>query len=240
VRILPGLSYASLGELAARIRAGQPIPAELSALELSVGRAGLAGLLEAVAAERKHAESVADGRIELVWSGPEREGAGSRDTAVLVRELFSTAERTVDVSGYAIHDGESIFAQLADRMEANSLLVVRLFVNVHRPTDGHVPDSVVVEQFRSRFFEHHWPWERRPQVFFYPKSLDPSPATRAVLHAKCVIVDRQRALVTSANLTEAAQYRNIEAGVLVNDEVFSSGLAAQFSALVEMGVLRPL
>ena len=60
---------------------------------------------------------------------------------------------------------------------------------------------------------------------------------RAALHAKCVVVDDARALVTSANFTEAAQTRNIEAGALVHDAVFAQALRAQFEALVDAGEL---
>jgi phosphatidylserine/phosphatidylglycerophosphate/cardiolipin synthase-like enzyme len=67
-----------------------------------------------------------------------------------------------------------------------------------------------------------------------------SAGDRAVLHAKCVVVDRARAFVTSANLTEAAQYRNIECGVLVNDDVFSATLAGQFEGMRARGILRLL
>jgi phosphatidylserine/phosphatidylglycerophosphate/cardiolipin synthase-like enzyme len=205
-----------------------------------LGREGAAAVLDAVAAERKQAESMADKRIELVWSGPEREGAGSRDTAALIRELFKSADHSVDVSGYAVYDGESIFSVLAQRMRDVPELSVRLFINVHRPAGDSRPARAIVEQHRERFFQQHWPWERRPEVYYDPRSLDPNPETRAVLHAKCVIVDERCALVTSANLTEAAQYRNIEAGVLVNDHLFVAKLRQQFRGLLEMRLLARL
>jgi phosphatidylserine/phosphatidylglycerophosphate/cardiolipin synthase-like enzyme len=46
--------------------------------------------------------------------------------------------------------------------------------------------------------------------------------------------------VTSANLTEAAQERNIEAGVLVEDEGLAHRLRLQFDGLIERGELRSL
>jgi phosphatidylserine/phosphatidylglycerophosphate/cardiolipin synthase-like enzyme len=44
--------------------------------------------------------------------------------------------------------------------------------------------------------------------------------------------------VTSANLTEAAQVRNIEAGVLLQNAVFAKELRLQFEALINRGLLR--
>src|ERR1700722_2001556 len=51
----------------------------------------LAYLLHAVAGERLAIQN-ADRGVQLVWSGPEVPGAQSRDTGVLVEELFATAE----------------------------------------------------------------------------------------------------------------------------------------------------
>ena len=59
-----------------------------------------------------------------------------------------------------------------------------------------------------------------------------------MLHAKCIVVDDTFALITSANLTEAAQRRNIEAGILLTNQVFAMQLRAQFEGLVEAGELR--
>src|SRR5688500_9324153 len=64
------------------------IAAELHRLESSGMRATeLAYLLRAIAQERAAGQRIAD-RIELVWSGPEHSSSGSRDTGVVVRELF--------------------------------------------------------------------------------------------------------------------------------------------------------
>jgi phosphatidylserine/phosphatidylglycerophosphate/cardiolipin synthase-like enzyme len=52
-----------------------------------------------------------------------------------------------------------------------------------------------------------------------------------------VVVDRRVALVTSANFTEAAQERNIEAGVVVRSERFASRLADHFETLAELRLL---
>jgi phosphatidylserine/phosphatidylglycerophosphate/cardiolipin synthase-like enzyme len=58
------------------------------------------------------------------------------------------------------------------------------------------------------------------------------------LHAKCVVVDERWAFVTSANFTEAAQERNIEAGVLLDHPKLAEALAARFRALREGGRLH--
>jgi phosphatidylserine/phosphatidylglycerophosphate/cardiolipin synthase-like enzyme len=80
-----------------------------------------------------------------------------------------------------------------------------------------------------------------PEVYFDPRSVHREDGAEwACLHAKCVVIDEAVAFVTSANLTEAAQARNIEAGVLVEDEVFARALLRQFQTLVHDGGLSRL
>ncbi len=124
-------------------------------------------------------------------------------------------------------------------MDREPELEVRFFLNVHRksPKD-ETPASVVLREFAEAFRHEIWPGERLPQVFHDPRSLAIGGHTRACLHAKCVIADEDRALISSANFTEAAQERNIEAGVLIADAPLARALKAQFDTLVDRGALK--
>jgi phosphatidylserine/phosphatidylglycerophosphate/cardiolipin synthase-like enzyme len=53
-----------------------------------------------------------------------------------------------------------------------------------------------------------------------------------------VIADRKRALITSANFTEAAWLRNIELGALLNYEPLVSRLVEYFDGLIANQFLR--
>jgi phosphatidylserine/phosphatidylglycerophosphate/cardiolipin synthase-like enzyme len=75
-------------------------------------------------------------------------------------------------------------------------------------------------------------------VYFDPRSVAEPGKKRAVLRAKCVVVDDAQVFVTSANFTEAAQERNIEAGVLLRDTAFARALVTQFEGLVAGGHLK--
>ena len=199
----------------------------------------LAFFLHAVAFEREAALRAGD-VIELVWTGPELPGAASRDTGVVVRELFTSARLSVLVSGFAVYGGREIFAPLADTMDRLPGLAVRFFLNIAGNAAGARTEAEVVRAFGERFRTQEWPGQRLPEVYYDPRSFDPNPASRAVLHAKCVVVDGEHAFVTSANLTEAAQQRNIEAGVLIHERAFARALAGQFEALVGQGIVRRL
>ncbi len=202
----------------------------------------IARLLRLVAEERESAQRVSD-RTDLVWSGLDLPGAESRDTPVVVRELLASAKKDVLIATYALDKGEkaaAILGALAKRMDEHPSLRARMFVNIHRKHGDATPDAVLVKDFAATFKTDIWPGERLPEVYFDPRSLATDGPTRACLHAKCVVVDRTRSLVTSANFTEAAQVRNIEAGVVINDPTFARRLLKQFDVLVELGKLKRL
>jgi len=259
--MLPGISAEALNGLASALRAGRlawpPSAISLKANEV----AGGAGLLEALkalavqfptaeqgaavlsmlAAERAAAESAAQRRVELVWSGPDGKGQ-TRDTAITIRELFATVQRKVLMSTYNVGGNEKLFALLVEKVQRDPTLEVTIFVNINRKLlqskmrEGENP----VEAFRRWFVDKHWRTARLPAVYYDPRAMRETYEDQETkkwvyppdLHAKCIIVDDEIALVTSANFSDAAQNDNIEAGVLVRDPRFAQALTQQFVGLV--------
>jgi phosphatidylserine/phosphatidylglycerophosphate/cardiolipin synthase-like enzyme len=157
-------------------------------------------------------------RVDLVWTGPEAHVSTARDTLVVVRELFENAQKSVLVGGYAFDHGKDIFAPL-HRAMAERGVETTIFLN---SSDG--------------FLETNWPFgEPLPAIYCDPRTAGPE--SRASLHAKCIVVDETRALVTSANFTDRGQTRNIEMGVLVDDPVLASRLVHQWRGLIESGLV---
>lgn len=201
-----------------------------------------AATLHLLAEARRAAE--AKPRPVLVWS--DLDVRGSRDTVVVARELFRTAARSVLVStlsiGHRAKDGEPpghpLLRPLAERMAAEPGLHARLFLNLTRKEwQRGAPAAQVAVEFGRWFRRDLWPWERLPEVYYDPRSLD-EVGEPAFLHAKCIVIDDERALVTSANLTETAHVRNIEAGVLLEDPVFAKELRLSFEALISRGLVH--
>jgi phosphatidylserine/phosphatidylglycerophosphate/cardiolipin synthase-like enzyme len=75
-----------------------------------------------------------------------------------------------------------------------------------------------------------------PEVYYDPRSLETDGGQRSSLHAKCVVVDRSVAFISSANFTEAAQKRNIEIGVLIRSASFAERIDSHFDALAASGI----
>lgn len=219
------------------------LPAALQeASNQGVPPSALAVFLGLLAEERAHARRRWEG-VELTWTGPDDVATETRDTGAVARQLFATATHSLLVATYAIDGGTkgaALLAILRDRMQDHPDLRVRLFLNVHRDLYDDRPEGVVVSQFATGFWRDVWPWDPHPEVFFDRRSVEPGSGPRACLHAKVVVQDDVRTLVTSANLTEAAQLRNVEAGILLHDAAFARQVQSQFDRLIARGVLLPL
>jgi hypothetical protein len=193
--------------------------------------AGLLAVFRAAMAERSARSSL---RTELVWTGPETRVSAARDTAVVVRELFSKAERSVLVAGFAFSNGKDIFAPLHEAMRSRAVESC-LFLHLDdRPgSSSDEAASLGVDQF----FRENWPFgDPVPALYYDPRTVIPGSSIN--LHAKCVVVDRRFTLIGSANFTHNAQARNIEVGVLLEDPVFARDLVRQWMGLVEAGLVR--
>ncbi len=214
-----------------------PVAAALNALqEQGFTLPQIALLVTAVAETR---ESIPDPSLvfELVLSGPPLATIPTRQTAAVVRTLFSDADEEVLVAGYAIHNGQHIFGPLHERMLAVPNLAVRLFFDIPR-RDYQVDAEHIIKAFTREFLDKHWPWPELPHLYYYPRSLEISASERGSLHAKCVVIDRKAALVSSANFTEAAQHRNIEIGLLIRYSPMVTRLKNYFDSLVASGQLK--
>jgi phosphatidylserine/phosphatidylglycerophosphate/cardiolipin synthase-like enzyme len=70
----------------------------------------------------------------------------------------------------------------------------------------------------------------RKDTYYDPRSAETFGV--ASLHAKCLVVDHEQTLITSANFTERGQERNIEVGVLIRDKGFANALERQWFNLI--------
>lgn len=187
---------------------------ELSSQGFTASQAGV--LLQHLLVDRQLSfATTLDECLELVLTGPAEISSGCRDTQAVVQSLFASAVESVDVVGFAVYKGRRVFHVLAERMKELPSLEVRFFLNVPRKRNDVSAPSQIVQQFLKDFRKYDWPGEVPLPVLYYdPRSLQQT-EKKASLHAKCVLVDGRSAFISSANFTEAAHERNIEAGVLI-------------------------
>lgn len=217
--------------------------------------AALRLLIQTVIAERRaHPQR----RLDLVWSGPDAGPSHARYTRVVVPELFARAARHVTLAGYSFDHGERLFEPL-HRSMIDRKVAVRVFIDV-----GQVHARLAQQLQRERrgarlapveaaraagsaayasavcslFHELYWPFGNPvPELYYDPRSADAS--TFASLHAKCIVVDHETTLITSANFTERGRARNLEVGVLIRDQSFAASLEQQwFNLIAAGGVVR--
>lgn len=213
--------------------ATESLVAEVAELIVATSATGTAMTLRLLAQQRKQ---LSQATPELVWTGPDAT-TSLRDTAIVASQLFARAKRTVLLAGFVVVNGKSLFRALAQRLDAEPEFSVTMFVNVKH--ERGAPDDSVLAHARD-FKNRQWPGRRLPVVYYDPRALEASPRERAVLHAKCIVVDGECALVTSANFTPHAQRRNIELGVMLESVTFAQQIEAQFRTLVNAKTLHRL
>lgn len=216
---------------------------------LKLGIEGVSAILEVVLAERRNHKAPV---LTLVWTGEDPGVSRSRHTRVMLPELFSRAREHVLMAGYAIDHGAELFAslhrsmvehgvtatffvdvgQLAARLRQAAKAAGQSWGLVSAPlaaADGNVAWGKAVVEI---FFRLMWPFGLpRPAVYFDPRTADPQSAVS--LHAKCLVIDHEYTLITSANFTDRGQTRNIEAGVAIEDRAFATSLERQWWNLVD-------
>jgi phosphatidylserine/phosphatidylglycerophosphate/cardiolipin synthase-like enzyme len=199
----------------------------------------LADSLEMLCQDRRQRPVIED-VIDLVWTGPEAPGIVNRDTSVVVREMFQSARKSVLIAGYAVYQGHVIFKELAARMDQNPSLQVQMHLDIRRPPNDHSNPSELTRLFADRFAQKEWPGHRLPTLYYDPRSLETDHAKRASLHAKCVVVDEERAFVSSANFTKAAHTKNIELGIQIISPSFARRVVQHFESLAASRLVSPI
>ncbi|WP_437329968.1 phospholipase D-like domain-containing protein [Sorangium sp. So ce381] len=220
---------------------------------LKLGREGIHAVVDVVLAERRHRKAA---RLTLVWTGDDPGVSHSRHTRVLLPELFERARQHVLVAGYSIDHGAELFAslhrgmvdhgvtadlfvdvdQLAKRLEQAARGAGQSWPLVSAPLVAAKGNVARGQAVVALFFRLMWPFgDPRPVVYFDPRTADRQSAVS--LHAKCVVIDHEYTLITSANFTDRGQTRNLEAGVAIEDQGFAASLERQWLNLVDAGVV---
>jgi phosphatidylserine/phosphatidylglycerophosphate/cardiolipin synthase-like enzyme len=257
-RTLPSRAPSDLRALAAAIKMGRlssPFSAATvtqfvnddadalagSLTELSdtgMSAAGIAYALELLAetiADRPRIEDL----VQIVATGPQVSGVANRYTSVVVSDLFSQAEKSVLVVGYAVYQGQKVFQSLAARMTERPDLNVKMYLDITRKPGDTSMDSELVKRFCQHFRTTQWPAAARlPEIFYDPRSLADDRKGAASLHAKCIVVDGEHVFVSSANFTERGQTKNIELGLILRSQAIGLRIQEFFDRYVSASSLK--
>ena len=170
----------------------------------------------------------AEQRVELAWTGPGTDAVPLRRVDQVLYELVESAESEVLLVTYAAYKAQRALDVLRAATERGVQVV--LVIELAQESGGKITfdrlDSIRESVPRANVF--YWPLGRRPRT---------AVGSYGTMHVKCLIADRETALVSSANLTDHALETNMELGVLVRGAV-PARLASHFEQLILRGELE--
>jgi hypothetical protein len=180
---------------------------------------------------------------ELVWSGDTAARSCARLTREAIEDLFGAVETEVFIAGFSFDHASDLFVPLFDQVRAlgdagRPPPRVRVVLDCSREKwkSGDTPQSIATRVER-RFLDTCWRDARdarvHPEVRYLRKSAERTPDGFAEfsMHAKCIVVDRDRVLVGSANFSSRGRDKNLEVGAIIRDYHFVQSLCAEWEAL---------
>ncbi|MFF8860831.1 DISARM system phospholipase D-like protein DrmC [Streptomyces sp. NPDC015139] len=177
-----------------------------------------------VAARRKARDIV---QVRTVWSGPSTPAVPVRATAQVLVEVINEAQHELLAMTYAARPYPALTRALTEA--AGRGVQTHVVVETLAGASGLLSGREPAEAFASVPGLRLWVWAR-----------DPAERGRSRQHAKLAVADRRTLLLGSANLTESAARRNIEAGVLVTGGEAPRRTAEHIVEMQRLGILRPL
>jgi cardiolipin synthase len=167
-------------------------------------------------------------RVELVWSGPTAVSSTFRSTGPALLELIESARQTVYLVTFAAYRVPTVVAALDAAMTRG----VRVVFVLESDESGKV-NVDPLPNLKGGAGLH-------AEVYFWPlnKRRRDDRGRCGTLHAKFAVSDRERLLVSSANLTEFAFDLNIELGVLLTGGIAPGAAVDHIDSLIRTQVLQ--
>lgn len=153
-------------------------------------------------------------RTTLIATAPPMFDIKVKSTINTVGDLVNQAKRSILITGYSLSE---YFSEAIDTIirKSQSGVFVKFFVN--KMEDQQYIGKL--RMYKGKFL----------RIYDYPQNAND---VMAALHAKVILIDKQKTLVTSANLSYHGQEANIEMGALVESQVFAKQVEDFFTQLV--------
>jgi phosphatidylserine/phosphatidylglycerophosphate/cardiolipin synthase-like enzyme len=210
-QIARAIPYESCSGLLKRLSEGQPLELALPAAGLMPSAIGLISDFSRcykVTDSRAFADDLttvyeelfdSDAKVDVVWTGPNLPALGPiRETFPVARALVGSAEKRLIIAGYVAHPS------VLDKLGISGAL--RKGASIMLLSDGIDWNDLGIRALMASGVS----------------VIDAKPHTGGVMakfHAKVIVADASRALVTSANFTYLGQAKNVELGLAVSGSV---------------------
>lgn len=158
--------------------------------------------------------SANESKASLVVTAPASFSIKAKSTKNTVEGMIKDAQSSILITGYSL---SGYFSELVESIIRKSQegVFVKFFVN-NIENQGSF-DKIC--RYRGRFLK----------IYNYPKQKDDS---MSALHAKVISVDKEKTLITSANLSYHGQEGNIELGTFVQSKETAQQLDHFFTHLI--------
>jgi phosphatidylserine/phosphatidylglycerophosphate/cardiolipin synthase-like enzyme len=177
-------------------------------------------------------QCLASQRIELLWSGPVPVAQiPARRIDQALYDLIATAKNEILLVTFAASKIQRLVNELVNARHRG--VKIRLILEFEQSSEGQLSYDALKafpESFVQNTEVYCWPLEKRER----------NPAGRpGKLHAKLAIVD-DTVLISSANLTDDAFNRNLEVGVMVQNNEFLINTKSYIGSMISCGILSRL
>lgn len=174
-------------------------------------------------------------QITLVVTGPDVTGVPVRQTRAVALELIGKASRSIILSTFSAGRVDDLVDALGAAYTRG--VTIRLVLETTSGSGGFLSKDAgdAFASLRGRASIYHWPIEHRTLPDGHVAG---AYTPHALLHAKTLVVDASAAFITSANVSETAMERSIEAGVIVRGGDVPRQLAAYWEGLIARGELK--
>ncbi len=157
--------------------------------------------------------------IELVLTAPDSFRVKALRTKETLRKLIKDTEKSLIITGYSVSDYFSDMLDVIIRKSQQGVYI-RLYINDMEKQKSALERLLA---YKSRFL----------QVYEYQKQEDDK---MAALHAKIIVSDVRKSLVSSANLSYHGMQGNIEMGFLLESPDKAKQIEEVMKEMVRMKV----
>jgi len=160
-------------------------------------------------------------KVEIVLTAPNSFRLKARKTYAVMDEIIKNAKKSIMLTGYSISE------YVDDKLElliqkSKTGVYVNLFVNDIKHKEEQLQKILM---YRGKFLN----------IYNYCGKTDDK---MAALHAKVIVTDKQKALITSSNLSYHGIEGNIEMGVLIESENKCKDIEEIFFCLLRQKVFE--
>ncbi|KON84842.1 hypothetical protein AF331_12580 [Rossellomorea marisflavi] len=164
-------------------------------------------------------------RVSPVWTGPDLEsGLIKLNTYNTVKYLIESAEHEVFIVGYSFSFREES--------------VKDILKSVERAVEKNCRVNIIINDVEKNFKEimKHWEKENYQLNVYHWTGRDSSAYTS--LHAKLIIIDQRKLLLTSANFSYHGFHKNIETGVIIENHDIAKDIWKQYHSLMKENQMK--